>query len=57
MKTIVHSRCGVEEQESRTPTAVTSTVLIRVAAVGLNPVDAKRVMGDKLPKALKSAYH
>jgi hypothetical protein len=40
----------VQEKIERTPQQIGRTqLLVQVEAVGLNPVDAKQVVGDKLP--------
>jgi reticulon-4-interacting protein 1, mitochondrial len=36
------------------PTSKKNEVLVKVVAAGLNPVDAKRVVGDKLPRSWKT---
>mmetsp|Transcript_2152 Transcript_2152/g.3537 ORF Transcript_2152/g.3537 Transcript_2152/m.3537 type:complete len:423 (-) Transcript_2152:123-1391(-) len=60
MRAAVYDRSapeGIRVVENRTrPTAATlqnNHVLVRVAAAGVNPVDAKRVFGDKLPAFLE----
>lgn len=43
---------GVRVEERAAPRRKAGSVLVRVVAAGLNPVDAKRQVGDKLPEAL-----
>jgi len=38
------------QENAKVPTGKPRTLLVRVHAVGLNPVDAKVVVGDKLPR-------
>jgi NADPH:quinone reductase-like Zn-dependent oxidoreductase len=49
MKCIIYGRDLPLVQIRPTPPARKGHVLVRVEAVGLNPVDAKDVIGDKLP--------
>jgi NADPH:quinone reductase-like Zn-dependent oxidoreductase len=49
MKCIIYGRDRPLIQIRPTPIERNGHVLVRVEAVGLNPVDAKDVIGDKLP--------
>jgi NADPH:quinone reductase-like Zn-dependent oxidoreductase len=51
MKCIVYSGCDASlvQQIRPLPKVRRGHMLVRVEAAGLNPVDAKEVMGDKLP--------
>jgi reticulon-4-interacting protein 1, mitochondrial len=50
MKCIVYGRDKPLVQTVPTPSPRKNHVIVRVEAAGLNPVDAKDVMGDKLPQ-------
>lgn len=45
------SPSGIKMVELRAPKRTRSTALVRVHACGVNPVDAKYVIGDKLPES------
>jgi alcohol dehydrogenase len=49
MKAIIYGHRHVEEAQLPLPFNERNHVLVKVHAVGLNPVDAKDVLGDKLP--------
>jgi NADPH:quinone reductase-like Zn-dependent oxidoreductase len=49
MKCIVYGLEVPQMQMRPTPKSRNGHILVRVEAVGLNPVDAKEVIGDKLP--------
>lgn len=49
MKTIVYGKTTVQSKLKAIPAPSRDQTLIRVFAAGLNPVDAKGVVGDKLP--------
>ena len=49
MKCIVYGLEVPQMQTRPTPKSRKGHILVRVEAVGLNPVDAKEVIGDKLP--------
>ena len=49
MKCIVYGLEVPQMQIRPTPKPRRGHILVRVEAVGLNPVDAKEVVGDKLP--------
>jgi reticulon-4-interacting protein 1, mitochondrial len=44
----------IEQQRPTPPRGQAGHVLIKVMAVGLNPVDAKQVVGDKVPRFMQS---
>ena len=51
MKCIVYGLEVPQMQMRPTPKSRKGHILVRVEAVGLNPVDAKDVIGDKLPQS------
>lgn len=55
MKTVVYGKETVQSKLKTIPSPKRHQALIRVCAAGLNPVDAKRVVGDKLPQNWKSS--
>ena len=57
MKCLVYGRSRVDQMTKALPQkCARSHCLIRVKASGLNPVDAKKVIGDKLPDSWKSVH-
>jgi NADPH:quinone reductase-like Zn-dependent oxidoreductase len=52
-KCLVYGATGVESTTKQLQLRP-NDLLVRVSQVGLNPVDAKQVIGDKLPGSLQS---
>ena len=55
MKSIVYGKVTVQSKLKPIPSPKRHQALIRVCAAGLNPVDAKGVVGDKLPQNWKAS--
>lgn len=51
MKAIIYGKDCVKQVERTIPRNKPNCLLVRVAAAGLNPVDQKDVLGDKLPQS------